>query len=399
MLTAKNKAEAASRAKSQFLANMSHEIRTPMNGVLGLLGLLKDAPLSVEQLKMIHMAHGSAEKLLEIINNILDFSKIEAGKLQLHATYFTPADLLRDVMDMFWVRVLDKKVTLVYEIDDAVPEAVIADNLRVRQVLINLIGNALKFTEQGEVSLRLTLAGKTAGHSILRFEIQDSGSGIPPEKQQVIFDPFSQADNSNSRRYQGTGLGLAISKELVEAMGGHIGVQSEPGTGSLFWFTVRVQNSETIPVSAPLDDRTTEHDVRQESEQMPRVLLAEDNIVNQELCKMVLESLNCEVDVAWNGREAVEAAFTKEYDLILMDCQMPEVDGYEATMIIRQREAENRVEKRRLYIVALTANAMDGDRELCLAAGMNDYVVKPFKPNQIETLLDRCHREKVPTYE
>ncbi|MFZ4854944.1 MAG: ATP-binding protein [Desulfuromonadaceae bacterium] len=390
ILAAKNKAEAASMAKSQFLANMSHEIRTPMNGVLGLLGLLKEAPLSAEQLKMIHMAHGSAEKLLEIINNILDFSKIEAGKLQLHPAYFTPGDLVRDVMDMFWVRVLDKKVNLVYAIDDAVPEAVVADNLRVRQVLINLIGNALKFTEQGEVSLRLTLAGQAAEHSVLRFEIHDTGSGIPSDKQQVIFDPFSQADNSMSRRHQGTGLGLAISRELVEAMGGQIGIQSEPGKGSLFWFTVRVQNTETIPASASSDDRVTESVVRQDSEQMPRVLLAEDNIVNLELCRMVLESLNCEVDIAWNGREAADAAFRKDYDLILMDCQMPEVDGYEATRIIRQRESERSIETRRLYIVALTANAMDGDRELCLAAGMDDYVVKPFKPQQIRTLLDRC---------
>ncbi len=393
IISAKNRAEAASKAKSQFLANMSHEIRTPMNGVLGLLGLLKDAPLSDEQLKMVHMAHGSAEKLLDIINNILDFSKIEAGKLQLQATYFTPGDLVQEVMDMFWIKVQEKNVTLECAIDAAVPEAVIADNLRIRQVLINLIGNALKFTDQGAITLRVTLAEKAADSSLLRFDIQDSGSGIAPDKLKEIFDPFSQADNSNSRRYQGTGLGLAISKELVEAMGGHIGVQSELGKGSQFWFTIRAHNTELIVPTASSDDREVQSVLH---EQMPLVLLAEDNIVNQELCRMVLEALNCEVDVAWNGREAIEAAFQKEYDLVLMDCQMPEVDGYEATTTIRRLESEIHTGRRRLFIVALTANAMDGDREICLAAGMDDYVIKPFKPHQIKALLDRCC-EALPT--
>ncbi len=388
------RAEAANQAKSAFLAHMSHEIRTPLNGILGMTELALDAPLPPTVRESLETVRHSGQSLLGILNDILDFSKIEAGKLDIESVAFELPELIRRTLATLGPVADAKGLTLAAELAPDLPAGVVGDPGRLRQVLLNLIGNGLKFTEHGGVSTRARLLERAGGRVRIRFEVTDTGIGIAPEKQRQIFEPFAQEDASITRRYGGTGLGLSITSRLVRLMGGEIGVQSSPEMGSTFGFTLPFGLAEPAPAALPAGSGAPggpgpdPGPSQAAPARVLRVLLVEDNAVNQKVGLGMLRRLGHAVSVAANGQEALERLAAEPFDLVLMDMQMPVMDGLEATRRLRAREAALGLPRTR--VIATTANAMASDQALCLAAGMDGFISKPLGAAALKAELDRA---------
>jgi signal transduction histidine kinase/ActR/RegA family two-component response regulator len=381
LVLSQQKAEKATQAKSIFLANMSHEIRTPMNGVVGMLSLLSETSPNDKQKEYIRLANSSSDSLLTLINSILDYSKIESGKLEIESIHFNITDIINEVLIMMNAIAANKSLALAIKSISLSQKTVIGDPTRLKQILINLISNAIKFTDKGSISLQVALVELNKGQLNFTCKVTDSGVGISAEQQKYIFNPFSQADDSTTRKYGGTGLGLTIVKQLCELMGGEIKVESALNKGACFSFNL-IYSKPKQDIAEILENNVP---IKSINLSFKKILLVEDNRINQIVATELLKNLKLEPEIADNGIKALEKLNSTSYDLILMDCQMPEMDGYETTKAIREGKAGEKNQD--IVIIAMTANAMKGDKEKCLNAGMDDYLAKPIEINKLHQKL------------